>query len=310
MLTSADVGRRVVVRRRVAERFADTIGRLVAADATTLTVRPDRGGADVSIPLPDVVAAKPVPPRRHRVGVEDLELIAARGWPAPDTERLGDWLLRAADGWTGRANSALVVGDPGRPLPAALDAVRSWYAVRGLRPCCQLPSPPAADVDAMLADAGWELSKPTLVMTAPIDRVRRGGPSGLPPVVLSGTASDDWLALFGGRKGGMPPVARTILAAGNATFAEVRDGSGRLIAAGRSALGDEHLGLFGVEVVPEHRRRGLARHVMAALAGAAFDQAHTAYLQVEEHNAPARALYESLGFRTHHTYACRRAPVV
>lgn len=307
MLTGTDVGRRVVVRRRVAQRFADTVGRLVAVDAAGLTVRPDRGGDDVTIPLPDVVAAKPVPPRRHRVGIEELELIGTRAWPAPDTEQLGDWILRAAGGWTGRANSALVVGDPGRPLPAALDAVRSWYERRGLRPACQLPLPAAADVDAALAAAGWRASVPVLIMTAPIDRVRRGASADLPAVALSGTASGEWLGLFGARKGGMPPVARTVLAAGNATFAEVRDGSGRLIAAGRSALGDGHLGLFAIEVVPEHRRRSLARHVMAALADAAIDQAHTAYLQVEQTNTPARALYESVGFRVHHSYVYRRA---
>ena len=45
--------------------------------------------------------------------IEDLEGAAALHWQAPETERLGDWLLRAAEGFTGRANSALPVGDPG-----------------------------------------------------------------------------------------------------------------------------------------------------------------------------------------------------
>jgi len=306
VLSSADVGRRVVVRRRVAAGFTDTIGRLIAADAGALVVRPDRGGADVAISLPDVVAAKPVPPRRRRVGIDDLERITAAAWPALERERLGDWLLRAADGWTGRANSALVVGDPGRALPAAIAAVTSWYRERALHPACQVPLPAATDVDAFLADAGWEASVPVLVMTAPIDRVRRTVADGLPPVTLTPTASDDWLALFGARKRGMPSAVRALLAGGNATFAEVRDADGGLIAAARSALGDGHLGLFAIEVVPEHRRRGLARHVMAALADAAFDHAHTVYLQAEDTNIPARALYDRLGFTVHHTYMHRR----
>ena len=77
------------------------------------------------------------PPRsRHRAArecltrssrVEALERAAARHWQAPDTEPLGEWSLRAAAGFTGRANSALPLGDPGRPLPDAVTAVEEWY---------------------------------------------------------------------------------------------------------------------------------------------------------------------------------------
>ena len=55
--------------------------------------------------------------------VEDLERAAALHWQAPETEPLGEWRLRAAAGFTGRANSALPVGDPGLPLPEAVAAV-------------------------------------------------------------------------------------------------------------------------------------------------------------------------------------------
>lgn len=47
-------------------------------------------------------------PRNPRV--EDLERAAALHWQAPETEPLGEWRLRAAAGFTGRANSALPVG--------------------------------------------------------------------------------------------------------------------------------------------------------------------------------------------------------
>jgi hypothetical protein len=58
--------------------------------------------------------------------LEQLERAAARHWQAPEQEPLGQWLLRAAQGFTGRANSALPLGDPGRPLPAAIAAVTGW----------------------------------------------------------------------------------------------------------------------------------------------------------------------------------------
>lgn len=73
--------------------------------------------------------------------VEHLERILAPTWPGLERDQVGDWLLRAGRGVTSRANSALVLGDPGRPHEDALDAVvvasGTWVvspaADRGLR---------------------------------------------------------------------------------------------------------------------------------------------------------------------------------
>src|ERR1700753_2875891 len=51
--------------------------------------------------------------------IETLDRAAARTWRGTEEEALGGWLLRAAGGFTGRANSVLAVGDPGLPLAAA-----------------------------------------------------------------------------------------------------------------------------------------------------------------------------------------------
>jgi len=70
-----------------------------------------------------------------------LERLAARTWRGLEEEAFGDWLLRAGGGFTGRANSVLVVGDPPAPLPRAIETVTRWYADRGLRPRAQVPPP-------------------------------------------------------------------------------------------------------------------------------------------------------------------------
>ncbi len=68
-------------------------------------------------------------------------------------------------------------------------------------------------------------------------------------------------------------------------------------------------GFTAIEVDPGHRRRGLASAVLAALADKALGEgASAAYLQVGEENEGAHALYDRLGFITHHRYDYWRAP--
>ena len=106
--------------------------------------------------------------------VEDLERAAALHWQAPETEPLGEWLLRAAAGFTGRANSALPVGDPGLPLPEAVTAVEDWYRHRDLRPMIVLPSvldrgAGPDPLEDLLAERAWvPRSGPAFVMLADI----------------------------------------------------------------------------------------------------------------------------------------------
>ena len=67
-------------------------------------------------------------------------------------------------------------------------------------------------------------------------------------------------------------------------------------------LSGDWLLVEGLEVDPAHRRRGLATAVLAeVLDWGASQGARTALLHVETANTGAAALYDRLGFRTHHT---------
>ena len=101
-----------------------------------------------------------------------MQRICWAGWPARDSELLGDWALRAHAGITGRANSAMAVGDPGMSVPDALRAVESWYAGRGLPPLLQLPLVDPANL--VMADQGWPRLHVTVVQVAPIAAVLVG----------------------------------------------------------------------------------------------------------------------------------------
>ncbi|MEU4379494.1 GNAT family N-acetyltransferase [Micromonospora echinofusca] len=318
MLRQQDVGHRIVVRRIVGIRegrplFSDALGELVELSETHLTLATAQGR--LRVPVAEVHRAKRVPPARRptAAAVVELELAADEAWPAAVRGRLGDWRLRAADGWTGRANSALPVGDPDRPLPAALDAVERWYTDLGQPPMVNTPLPLAAPVGAELDARGWVVRPPVLVQTVPLAGLPPAAPehAGAPPVALATAPSDDWLTVAAGRKGGLPDAARHVLTAvDQVRFAHVY-ADGALLAIGRGTVTGpgRWLGLSLIEVLPEARRQGLAGRIIRALVdwGAAAG-ASRAFLQVEQRNTPAVALYRSLGFTTHHTYLTRTPP--
>jgi GNAT superfamily N-acetyltransferase len=330
-ITSSDVGKRVSVRR-IAEvvdgrpTFVDAVGLLTSWDAGELVVT-RRDGTAVHIAESSIVAGKVVPPARARRGlaappatIHTLQETAARGWPAQETERLGDWTLRAAGGFTRRANSALPAGDPGLPLTAAAERITAWYAERGLPAYIQAPD---EELDAGLAALGWTTEARALMLTAPLAPV--ADRPGAERVTLSREIDDDWLARY--HRAGAPGDAATlfppgvardditrqsamkVLTGGPSVWFAVVPGAASPRAIGRCVVDGRWAGVNAVEVDPAHRRQGLATAVMAALARKALTEGATgAYLQVEEENAGALAMYEGMGFALHHAYHYRRGP--
>ncbi|MEU3569634.1 GNAT family N-acetyltransferase [Kitasatospora sp. NPDC036755] len=291
--------------------FRDSIGVLTSWDDLGLTIVP-RSGDPVFLPEKLLVAGKVVPPFPARraplpaAGPVELQRIAGRGWPAVEQEPLGEWTLRAAAGFTRRANSVQALGDPGLPLPQALEAVRAWYAARGLPAYVEVvtpgsPGPLLAELDRL--GAGYA---PTLVRTAPLTGLARAG-AGHGKVRLARTADDGWLSLYR-RVSGDPAVeeaARQVLHGGPSVwFATVPGAPGQPpLAIGRCVIEGAWACFGAIEVQPYARRAGLATAVMAVLASRAAEEgAGGGYLQVEAENAGAIALYDGLGFTTSHTY--------
>jgi ribosomal protein S18 acetylase RimI-like enzyme len=322
-ITTADVGKRVSVRRLshpsgstgTQKKFTDTVGVLASWDDGVLLIT-RRDGESVRIPESSLVAGKVVPaaPARRRgpaASCPELARISARAWRPVESERLGDWELRAAGGFTRRANSVLALGDPGLPLDDALSVVRRWYGERGLPAYVQATTGGEDTQEllcAQLAGRGWVREVTAELWTGALAPVAdRETPV---EVRLSRQADEAWLARY--RRKGLSEVALRVLNGGPSVwFATVpgEQAGAPPAAIGRCVVDGRWAGFAAVEVDPALRRRGLATAVMAALAGRALEEGASAgWLQVETDNAAARALYGELGFAAHHAYHHYREP--
>ncbi len=298
-----DVGTRVTLRYRLppghSHPMTDVVGELIEIDDAVVAVRA-RDGRIVRVAGERVIALKALGPRPIRTSeVRSLERAAADGWPGVEQQWIDGWLLRAGNGFTGRANSALPL-EPGASA-AALDQIVEWFHARDLPPVALLPD--------RLGDVpeGWTSRDETIVMAADISRLT------LPTEFVSeirDAPGEHWLSLYRYRGRPLPEDALDVISAvrgGVIGFARIGDASTTL-AIGRGAVTDgpdgrRWVGLTAVEVAQEHRRNGLGTRVCGELVEWGRQQGAThAYLQVAAPNTGAVEMYRDVGFVEHHRY--------
>lgn len=201
------------------------VGVLTSWDSGVLRIT-RKNGESVLVRESALVAGKVVPsaPARRRgpaASYEELARAAARAWQPVESERLGDWELRAAAGFTRRANSVLPLGDPGVPLDEALTTVCRWYADRGLPAYVQTATGAEGTQEALGAELerrGWVREVTAQLWVGALAPVADAGPdpSGGEPagvdVLLSREADEAWLARY--QRRGVSEVALKVLGGG------------------------------------------------------------------------------------------------
>lgn len=227
-------------------------------------------------------------------------------------QELPGWLLPFDAGSIGRAKSAVpLVHHAGNAPASMVPIIEAQYAARGMQASFRLPDVPGfALLRQELTRRGYCAQQPTLVQVSTAQAMRDVTQQS--PASIAGEPDAAWAALYLGE--GFDPVdgasrVKNLSRAAGTVFATVWEG-GAALAAGAGSYSQGWASVHGMRTVAGQRGRGLAGRVLAALAGVAIERGIAqVFLQVEEGNAPAQALYRRAGFQTVWRYQYWRLPV-
>jgi GNAT superfamily N-acetyltransferase len=245
----------------------------------------------------------------------DLARVEEAGLNALQTQHqlfFDGWLLRVSPGTAKRARSVNAHFGSTLPLDAKIAHCEALYEARGLPALFRMtPFQQPADLDAVLERRGYSAFGRTLVQA----------------IELAAPPSDDGVADVALDT---PPIAEFVDAVGElrassaeqraahferlgstplTTHAVIARVDGRPAACGQATLEHGLAGVFDMVTAESARGRGLATLVVHELLTWAWSHgASHAYLQVNDDNAPALAVYRKFGFATAYTYHYRARP--
>lgn len=235
--------------------------------------------------------------------IERAGLIA---WPGIEVEWDGEWVRRAANGYTKRANSLQCL-DPSDDDDAAarLQQGRRWFEARGLPAVVRTTPLESPGLTAALDADGWTSIDRSHVLAMPLPE-----PVPNPGSLILSVDDERFLeaqrrlqAYSAQQMAGLQALlgAFAVPAAGIVVYRDSQPA-----ASGLMAIADGIVVTGNVVTDPTRRREGLASAMMrTGFAWARATGASWAALNVQANNDGARALYQSLGFSHQYGYRYR-----
>lgn len=222
------------------------------------------------------------------------------------------WLLRLSPGKAKRGRSVQPHFGSILPLMEKIAHCERVYRAHDLptlfriTPFCRPP-----ELDDALARRGYVAFDPTLVQSAPlaapidVEDVDAVDIAVLPMVDFVEAVATLRGSSAAQRAAHLERLAHTPLAV-QGVVARI---DGRTVASGQVTLEDSLAGVYDMVTTHAMRGRGIATAIVAVLLAWARERGATqAYLQVNEDNAPALAVYRKFGFRTVYAYHYRARP--
>lgn len=233
------------------------------------------------------------------INIETLERATLDAVAPQVLEEIPGWVVPMDASSIGRATSAVpLVHDGLRPTDVPL--IEARYAARNFAAQFRIADSPGLSVICReLHWRGYNAARPTLTRLCAVHHLQDSAKADT--VVVTDAPTEAWKSVYTAE--GFDPVdgAERIAALSRSPvviYACLSDETGAL-AAGTASLSRDWMGIHGIRTLPRARGRGLAAQIIAALAGRAASLGlERAFLQVEEDNAAANALYDRLRFTT------------
>lgn len=232
-----------------------------------------------------------------------IEQATALGWPAARMDRIDGWQVFSGLGYVGRTNSCWPLSYEGSSVEASIDRVEAHYHALGLAPQFKLVTGGAdpLDLKERLDRRGYRVVSQVAVLT-------REGPMAAPEhwVDIEPNVSADFIQIVSetSHSGGDGQERVDILGRvpNPSAFGIVRQ-NGVLAAAGLCTFSGDSAGIAAMRTQAGFRNQGLARSILRAVTGRAYEAGYRLFwLQVETNNAPALHLYENEGFAAAYQY--------
>ncbi len=239
--------------------------------------------------------------------VVDCERRIVNAWPAPATLVIGDWVVRFANGYSGRANSASPLSRGAELDEATLSLIEELYRSDGLPPCIRLTPLVGEQTRASVLARGYRVRDASFGLLAGLESVAATIDS---DVQIEARPGEEWIAGVAARQSGPKKSAANLAAIVErvrlpAAFATLLV-AGEPVAYGMAVTERGMAEIGSVVVDPDHRGQGYGRRIVTGLMSwASAMAARQAYLQVDQTNTAAIRLYESLGYRELYRYETR-----
>ena len=240
----------------------------------------------------------------HQFQLQRIEEAALNAWPAPRQIVYDGWLLRFASGYTKRANSINPLYPSSISFDEKITHCERMYELAGLPTLFRLPEPFTPDgLVPALETAGYTAFDTTLVLGREVHSMDSGSNS----VEVRQMEKDAWLCLRADLTGKSlakwkkhGEILNTIIPR-KVLFGLFANGIP--LACGMGVVEDKLLGFFSVLTTPTERKKGYGRKMMQVLTNWGVGEgAEYGYLQVEDDNEPAKAMYARLGFSLCYKY--------